>query len=185
MSPSATDRRSGGGWYATHRWGSGNRRDDLGWHFRWADLGWGPLIWLSATFAEGIVAAIVMALHIPFTSNTDVLRHVRLDHTYVVSLLITAVVAAPIVEETIFRGLIMPGFLSRMSPSIAITAQGLLFGTAHIDPARGAGNVGLVLILGAVGIIFGGAAYLLRRIAPTMLAHAILNAVALTIVLLR
>jgi membrane protease YdiL (CAAX protease family) len=171
--------------YASHRWGSGHLRDDLGLHFRWVDLGWGPLIWLSATFAEAAIAAVVLAWHVPLTSNTAGLRHTRLDHTYVVSILITAVVAAPLVEETVFRGLILPGFLSRMHPAIAVAAQGLLFGAAHIDPARGAGNIGLVLILGAVGIIFGGAAYLVRRIAPTMIAHAVLNAVVLTIVLLR
>jgi len=175
------------GWclYATRRWGSGNRRDDLGLHFHWADLGWGPLIWLSAVVAEVIITAAVIALHIPVTSNTAGVRELRLDRTYVVSILVTAVIAAPLVEETVFRGLILPGFLSRMHPVVAIGAQGLLFGAAHIDPARGAGNTGLVLILGAVGVVLGGAAYLTRRIAPTMIAHAILNAVVLTIVLLR
>ena len=54
---------------------------------------------------------------------------------------------------------------------------------AHVDPARGIGNIGLVLVLGAVGVVFGGAAYLLRRIGPTILAHAIFNAVVMVIVL--
>jgi membrane protease YdiL (CAAX protease family) len=171
--------------YATQRWGSGSRRDDLGLHVRGADLGWGPLVWLSATFAEVAFAVVVIALHIPFTSNITGVRQLRLDHTYVVSLLVTAVVAAPLVEETVFRGLILPGFLSRMHPAVAIGAQGVLFGAAHIDPARGAGNIGLVVILGAVGVVFGGAAYLTRRIAATMIAHAILNAVVLTVALLR
>ena len=61
--------------------------------------------------------------------------------------------------------------------------QGALFGLAHVDPARGAGNIGLVLILGGVGVVFGGAAYLLRRIGPTMLAHAIFNGVVMAVVL--
>ena len=45
--------------------------------------------------------------------------------------------------------------------------------------------VGLALILSSVGVILGGAAYLLRRIAPTMLAHAVMNAVVLVVVLTR
>ena len=49
---------------------------------------------------------------------------------------------------------------------------------------RGAGNIGLVLVLAAVGVAFGGAAYLLRRIGPTILAHAIFNGVVMAVVLL-
>jgi membrane protease YdiL (CAAX protease family) len=131
------------------------------------------------------MATIVTALNIPLTSNTEGIGELHLDRTYVISILVTAVVAAPIVEETVFRGLILPGLLSRMPWVAAVLLQGVLFGAAHFDPARGLGNVGLVMILSAVGIIFGGAAYLLRRIGPTMLAHAILNAVVLTVVLTR
>jgi len=40
-----------------------------------------------------------------------------------------------------------------------------------------------VLILSAVGIVLGGAAYVLRRIGPTIIAHMIFNGVVLLIVL--
>jgi hypothetical protein len=172
-------------WYATGRWGSGDRRSDLGWRFRWSDLGWGPLVWLCALVGEAIAAVVVMGLGIPLTSNTEGIGELRLDRTYVISILVTAVIAAPLVEETVFRGLILPGLLSRMPATAAIGLQGVLFGTAHVDPARGVGNIGLVIVLAAVGIVLGGAAYLLRRIGPTMLAHAILNAVVLAVVLLN
>jgi hypothetical protein len=172
-------------WYATDRWGTGDRRADLGWRFRWSDLGWGPLVWLTAVVGEAIAATVVTAFHIPLTSNTEGIGELRLDRTYVISILVTAVIAAPIVEETVFRGLILPGLLSRMPAAFAVGLQGVLFGAAHIDPARGIGNIGLVIILAAVGVVLGGAAYLLRRIGPTMIAHAILNAVVLTVVLLR
>ena len=65
----------------------------------------------------------------------------------------------------------------------AIAAQAVLFGIAHVDPARGVGNVGLVMITGAIGAAFGVSAYLLRRIEVTILAHAILNGVVMAIVL--
>ena len=60
----------------------------------------------------------------------------------------------------------------------------MLFGLAHVDPVRGSGNVGLALILGAVGVALGGAAYLFRRIGPTIIAHGIFNGIVMTIVLL-
>jgi len=120
---------------------------------------------------------------VPLTSNTEGIGELDLDRTYVISILVTAVVAAPIVEELVFRGLILAGLLSRMRWVWAVLVQGAVFGVAHVDPARGVGNVGLALILSAVGVTLGGAAYLLRRIPPTMLAHGILNAVVLTVVL--
>ncbi len=82
-----------------------------------------------------------------------------------------------------FRGIVMRGLLSRVGPVPAIVAQGLLFGVAHVDPVRGAGNVGLAVVLSTVGISFGVAAYLLRRLGPTMVAHAIFNAIAMLVVL--
>jgi membrane protease YdiL (CAAX protease family) len=169
--------------HAARRWGSGDVRTDLGLRLRWPDLGWGPLIWLTAVIAQMVVATLITVFDIPFTSNTEGIGELELDRTYVVALLVTAVVAAPIVEEMIFRGLMLRGLLSRMSAWLAVGVQGLLFGSVHVDPARGMGNLGLVLVLSAVGIVLGGAAYLLRRIGPTIIAHAILNAVVLIIVL--
>ena len=100
-----------------------------------------------------------------------------------VSLLVLAVIAAPIAEEIVFRGVVMRGLLSRMGVVAAVALQGVLFGLAHFDPVRGTGNIGLVLVLSSVGCVLGGAAYLIRRLAPTMIAHAILNAVAMAITL--
>jgi hypothetical protein len=70
-----------------------------------------------------------------------------------------------------------------MPAVVAILLQGVLFGVAHVDPVRGAGNAGLAIILTGVGIAFGGAAYLLRRIGPTVVAHAIFNGIVMAIVL--
>jgi hypothetical protein len=65
----------------------------------------------------------------------------------------------------------------------AIALQGLLFGFAHSDPTRGAGNLGLGLVLSAVGVALGTSAYLVRRIGPTVVAHGIFNGVVLLIIL--
>lgn len=164
------------------RWGDGTW-SSLGWRFRWSDLGWGPLTWVTAVVAEAVVAAVVLALDVPFTSNVDLDGSGSRDRTYIIALLVAAVIAAPIVEEVIFRGIVMRGFLSRMPVVMAIVLQGLLFGAAHFDPIRGVGNTGLVAVLAGVGIVLGGASYLFRRIGPAVIAHAILNGVALALAL--
>ena len=168
--------------YVGRRWGERSLAS-IGWRFRWSDLGWGPVTWICAVGAQIVVALVVLALDIPLTGNVEGIGDLDADRAYIVATAVAAVVAAPIVEEAVFRGLVMRGFLSRMEPVLAIGLQGALFGLAHVDPVRGSGNIGLVLILSAVGAAFGLSAYLTRRLGPTVIAHAIFNGVVLTIVL--
>jgi uncharacterized protein len=170
-------------WYVSRRWGSGRLADDVGLRARWSDLGWGPLIWIGAVMCQIVVAAFVLATRVPTSSNTEGIGDLQADRSYVIALLVTAVIAAPLVEEMVFRGVVLRGLLSRFGVAVSIGLQAVLFGVAHIDPVRGMGNVGLAVILSAVGVALGTAAYLLRRIGPTILAHAIFNGVVLAIVL--
>ena len=126
---------------------------------------------------------LVVGLGVPISNNTDGITDLQTNRTYVVSIVITAVIAAPIVEEMVFRGVVLRGLRSRMGAVSAIVLQGVLFGCAHLDPVRGRGNLGLVMVLSGVGIAFGAGAVLLRRIGPTIVAHAIFNGVVLLIVL--
>jgi membrane protease YdiL (CAAX protease family) len=171
--------------YVARRFVAGHPIDAVGLRIRWVDLGWGPLTWLAAVVAEVVVGNLIVALKVPFVSNTDAFGDLHHRRGYVLALLLLAVVIAPVVEEIIFRGLLQRGLLSALPPWLAIAVQGLLFGAAHVSPERGMGNIGLALVLGAVGVVFGATAYLTRRLAPTMVAHAIVNAVAMAVVLSR
>lgn len=170
------------GAYVRRRWGS-RRLTSLGWRFRWSDLGWGPLTWLAAVGTQLVLASLVLVFDIPLSSNVDSASDLDADRAYLVATLVTAVIAAPVIEELVFRGLVLRGLLSRMGPAPAIMAQGVLFGLAHVDPVRGVGNIGLALVLSGVGVAFGVGAYLARRLGPTVIAHAIFNGVVMVIVL--
>lgn len=169
--------------FASRRWGTGDLGVDIGLTPRLADLGWGPLVWLGAIAAQVVMGAVVVALDLPLVSNTEGIDELRADRTYVVSLVVAAVIAAPVVEEMVFRGVVMRGLLSRLPLVAVVIVQGLLFGVVHVDPVRGAGNIGLVLVLSGVGIAFGVAVALLGRIGPAIVAHAIFNGAVLAIVL--
>ena len=169
--------------FASRRWGIGDLGADIGLTPRVADLAWGPVIWLGAIAAQVAVGAVVVALGVPLVGNTEGIDEIRADRTYVVSLVVTAVIAAPIVEEMVFRGIVMRGLRSRLPLVAVIVLQGLLFGVAHVDPVRGSGNIGLVLVLAGVGVAFGVAVVLLGRLGPSIVAHAIFNGVVLLIVL--
>jgi membrane protease YdiL (CAAX protease family) len=169
--------------HTSRRWGTGRLSDDIGLAPQWSDLGWGPVIWLAALGAQMAMAALVVGLDLPISNNTDGVTELQADRTYIVSLVVTAVIAAPVVEEMVFRGVVLRGARSRLPAILAIVVQGVLFGAAHIDPVRGSGNLGLVMVLAGVGIAFGAAAVWLRRIGPTIVAHAIFNGAVLVIVL--
>lgn len=169
--------------YVSRRWGTGNLGRDIGLTPRFADLGWGPLVWLGAIGAQIAVGVVVLAFDIPVASNTEGISEMSADRTYIWALVISAVIAAPLVEEMVFRGVVMRGLRSRLPVVAAVILQGVLFGAAHADPVRGVGNVGLVLVLSGVGVAFGVAATLLRRIGPSVVAHAIFNGVVLVLLL--
>ena len=168
---------------ASRRYGSGNARADVGFTFVKADLGWGPLTWLACFGAQIVVAVIVVALHLPTTGNTESIRENRTLAAFVVPMVVLTVVVAPLVEEIVFRGLILRGLASRLGTAATIIGQAVLFGAAHFDPERGAGNIGLVLVLSAVGGMLGGAAVLKRRLGPGIIAHAIINSIAMAVAL--
>lgn len=165
------------------RHGDGSFRSVSGWFIRRIDAAWSLVTWAACLGAQLAAGVMIAVLRIPITSNTEGLDEIGADRAYVLSLLVVAVVVAPVVEEIVFRGVVLRGLLSRLAPVWAVAVQALVFGVAHVDPVRGWGNVGLVLVLGSVGAVLGAAAYRLRRIAPSIVAHAVLNTVAMTLAL--
>jgi hypothetical protein len=138
---------------------------------------------VAAIGVQILLAAMVLLFDIPLSSNVESISEGDADRAYLVATAIAAVVAAPVVEELVFRGLVLRGLLSRLGPVIAIALQGVLFGAAHADPARGVGNVGLVIVLSGVGIVLGTTAYLTRRLGAVVIAHAIFNGVVVALLL--
>jgi uncharacterized protein len=170
-------------WWGSRRWGTGSLRADSGLFVRSEDWGWGPVVWLCCLGAEIVLAVIIQLTNIPLKNNTEGVGDLRADRGYVIALLVLAVLAAPVFEEIVFRGVVLRGLLTHMGPVLAVTLQAIVFGLAHFDPVRGTGNIGLIIVLSGVGAVLGGASYIFRRIAPMIIAHAILNAIAMTLAL--
>ncbi|HEY5122148.1 MAG TPA: type II CAAX endopeptidase family protein [Ignavibacteria bacterium] len=78
------------------------------------------------------------------------------------------VIAAPILEELIFRGIILDGLLKKYSPVISILISSLLFGLAHINPWQFV--TGLLF-----GIFSGWIYYKTRSVLPSIIIHSSAN----------
>ena len=85
----------------------------------------------------------------------------------------TSVVAAPILEEIFFRGLLQP-VLSRRSALLGVVATAALFGLAHglETPFRAVPAFGQGLVLGGVVLLTG-------RLRSAVVVHAVNNALVL------
>lgn len=57
-------------------------------------------------------------------------------------------VAAPILEECLFRGILLKGLLRNYRPAVAITQSALLFGLFHFSPAQSISAICMGLLLG-------------------------------------
>ena len=81
------------------------------------------------------------------------------------------VIAAPILEELIFRGVILDGLLQRYSPSKSIFISALLFGIVHLNPWQ---FIAALLI----GIFSGWVYYKTRKLSLSIIIHMTNNFLA-------
>jgi hypothetical protein len=80
----------------------------------------------------------------------------------------TAVVFAPILEELIFRGIVLEGFLKNYSPVKAILLTNVLFGLAHLNPWQFAGAF-------LMGILISWVYYKTKNLLLPVLMHLLNN----------
>ena len=81
---------------------------------------------------------------------------------------VTASIAAPVFEELIFRGFLLPSLTRYLSVTTSIILSGLLFAIAHLSLAE-------VLPLATLGIILGIVYTRSRNILAPMLLHSLWN----------
>ena len=86
-------------------------------------------------------------------------------------MVIALVIAAPILEELIFRGIMLDGLLRIYSPTKAVIVSSLLFGLIHLNPAQ---FVGGALVGGFMGWVYVHT----RSVLATILIHASFNLTA-------
>ncbi len=165
---------------ASRALGTGSLVRDFGWRLRTIDIAWSLVVLIAS-----IIARVAFALAVGTDSSTsDDLRDGLLDHHDVLAVfLVAALIGAPLFEELVFRGAIQRGLTKLTGKYVAIVAQGLLFGFYHVVGAFDLVSVFYVGSLSIIGVVFGVAADRTGRLGPTMLAHFLSNALAMTVLL--
>jgi membrane protease YdiL (CAAX protease family) len=145
----------------------------------WSSLGWkrlksniaagkgGP--WLYFLSGSGLAVFVFIAsANVKGTENMPI-QEVLKNRNSAILLMVMAVVVAPLVEETVFRGYLYPLFAKTFGMLPAILLTGVLFGLMHAPQL--AWTWGVVVLLCLVGVIFTFA----RAYTGTVLASYLLH----------
>ncbi len=84
---------------------------------------------------------------------------------------ITIAIAAPLLEEIIFRGIILSGFLKRYSPVTAVIMSAVIFGIFHLNPWQ-------FIPAFVIGLVIGWLYWKTNSIIPGIVIHFINNSLA-------
>jgi membrane protease YdiL (CAAX protease family) len=148
---------------------------------RWLDAPIGAAV-ACAEFLARIIAAIVLVAAFPALQDADA-SNLDIEGLSGAELAMTAVVvvvAAPIVEEILFRGLILRTAMTRMRFWPAALASSAVFAVFHA-PAVGS-LAGASVLVASIFVFSLGQCLLVRwqgRLAPAMVSHGVANGIAL------
>jgi membrane protease YdiL (CAAX protease family) len=148
---------------------------------RWADvipalIGFG--VAFGARILIGIVAAI--ATHGKAIKQSENLQVGSVNAFTIILLVATAVIAAPIVEELVFRGLFLRTFLRRMPFWPAAVLSSVIFGAGHTyEVSTLAGALTLAFVVGSLGLTNCVLNRYTDSLVPGMIVHASFNGLAI------
>ncbi len=147
--------------------------------FQWLpSLGLIILLFLSFYLINGLYQYIIMLFHLGLQTNDQAILRQSKDAPFTTyATLIASVVAAPICEETFFRGFVFAGFLNRMPIGVAIVLSSLLFALAHADP-------GSFAVLFFIGLALAFIRWRTRSLWPGILLHMLNNGIATLVIVL-
>ncbi len=156
---------------------------DWGLAFKPIDIGIGLGTAMIAMFAAGIAAAITGAIvgleDESLAENTQLLTDYR-DSVWLYALLMLLVSGAPLAEEMLFRGLLLRSIEKRLGTVAGVAGSVVIFTVIH--PADGgflsSGQVVLWSAIAGYAVVLSVAAVLTQRLAASMIAHVIINALA-------
>lgn len=171
---------AGACWLASRRYGTGHLRQDFGITAKKTDIWRGLAGSLIARLAAIVPLAILYALGHRFVGS-NLTGEKSLDTAALATYAVIAVVGAPLIEETFFRGLLLQSLKARWGTRVAVGVQALLFGLCHAAPQYGFRNFSIVLGTAIGGLVFGIMAVRFRRLGPDMWAHAWFNVVAVIV----
>lgn len=161
--------------------GSGSMRHDFGLAFRWSDLWVGVPVGVVSQF--GLVVLVNWPLSRLFPGSfapDEVERRARelsdsAPGAWFLLLVLVVVVAAPVVEELMYRGLLQQGLANSWGRTAAVLVGGAVFAAVHLQPVEFPGLFAFAVVLGICYARTG-------RLGLPIVAHMTFNACGIAVV---
>jgi membrane protease YdiL (CAAX protease family) len=127
-----------------------------------------PLILTSMALLLGVILPLISLIPMPREVSESFAKSLGRPSLVI---FVTLVIAAPILEELLFRGIMLDGLLNRYRPLTAILVSSIIFGIAHLNPWQ--------FVTAFVIGCFAGWVYLrTKSVGPCILIHATVNCCA-------
>lgn len=151
----------------------------------WSDSGrivrWTLVLLVLEALLAGLLMRLFPDLSDARASNTELLREQSFPGLLVFAVL--AVTVAPVLEELLFRGLVLRGLMLRIGFWPAALLSSVVFGLLHATAADASG----LLVVVSITVLGLGLCLLTRvtgRLGPSIGVHALHNAIAVSAVAL-
>ncbi len=171
------------GWpFIVSKWKGLGAAADWGWAFKPVDIGIGLGTAMIAMFAAGIAATVTSALvdleDESLAENTQILTDYE-NSPWLYALLFIVIIGAPFSEELLFRGLIMRSVAKRWGTVAGVIGSLVVFVPIHIADGGvfSGGQVVLWASIATLGAVLAIAAVMTERLAASIFAHMIINAI--------
>ena len=132
---------------------------------------WPMAILVISVFTILSIQFVLEPLHSLVPPSDLVLKIFKGLQSHPVSFFLMVVVAAPVLEEILFRGIILDGYLKNYKPINGILVSALLFALIHGNLAQG---IGAFLL----GFLFGWIYWKTKSIIACIFLHAVNNLLA-------
>ncbi len=151
----------------------------------WRALGWEPLpngklgrgsVVMGLIFGGILLSFIVAAASQLFPPKSELpVEQIMHDHRAAILFMVMAVLVAPVVEETLFRGFLYPVAARSFGVPAGIVITGTLFGLLHASQLSG-GPWLVVLIIG-VGCVFTWIRAKMNTVLASFIVHTAYNGI--------
>jgi uncharacterized protein len=141
------------------------------------DIKTGIFLGIFALVLSALVQLALNGLGVRQTQMQDFQCTRQFPAVGIAAVVLAGAVLAPIAEELFFRGFVFRSYLSMRGPLVAYPLSSLLFATLHL-------NLPALLPIFVLGLLFAAAYQRTGSIVPSMVGHALFNAIGFAVLFL-
>ena len=153
----------------------------------WLDIGFGMLAWVVSFPIVAAVDGLMESFNIFVFGDSGpsqlaiefILRLMRSTNYLFIGVFIT-VIAAPLIEEFIFRGCLQTYVRNKLTRIQAIVISSLAFAFVHLAPMQGIGNIPLFVSIFTFGMYLGFVYERQGSLFASFALHATFNAISIS-----